>query len=70
MLSRPVKSSWREDEWRLENERLRGWLNGELRWDEPIHGQDCQNCLCEYDKMERVRLGEGRPRAKFRGGTT
>lgn len=26
---------------------------------------DVQNCLCEYDKYERVRLGEGRPRARY-----
>ena len=32
---------------------------------------DVQNILCEYDKYERVRLGEGRPRALYipgRGG--
>lgn len=32
-----------------------------------IHAQDVQNCLCEFDKMERVRLGQGRPRAKYKG---
>lgn len=26
---------------------------------------DLQNCLCEYDKYMRVRLGEGRPRALY-----
>jgi hypothetical protein len=26
---------------------------------------DVQNCTCEYDKIERVRLGEGRPRAIY-----
>ena len=25
----------------------------------------CEHSLCEYDKYERVRLGEGRPRAKY-----
>lgn len=34
----------------------------------PIHAQDLQNCLCEFDKYERVRLGEGRPRSKYSGG--
>lgn len=29
--------------------------------------QDLQNCLCEFDKYERVRLGEGRPRALYPG---
>ena len=30
--------------------------------------QDTQNVCCEFDKYERTRLGEGRPRLKFRGG--
>ena len=38
----------------------RGW--------EPLHYQDIQNCLCEFDKYERVRLGEGRPRSRYKGG--
>lgn len=33
----------------------------------PLHAQDVQNCLCEFDKYERVRLGEGRPRAFYNG---
>ncbi len=33
-----------------------------------IHAQDLQNCLCEFDKYERVRLGEGKPRSKYPGG--
>lgn len=28
---------------------------------------DFQNCLCEFDKYERVRLGEGRPKNKYPG---
>jgi hypothetical protein len=35
----------------------------------PIHAQDLQNCLCEFDKYERTRLGEGKPRSKYSGGT-
>ena len=30
-----------------------------------LDGQDLQNCLCEWDKYERVRLGQGRPRSKY-----
>lgn len=29
--------------------------------------RDVEHSLCEFDKYERVRLGEGRPRALFRG---
>lgn len=28
---------------------------------------DLQNCCCELDKYERVRLGEGRPKNKYKG---
>ena len=30
-----------------------------------LHAADLQNCLCEFDKMERVRLGEGKPKRRF-----
>jgi alpha-glutamyl/putrescinyl thymine pyrophosphorylase clade 1 len=30
-----------------------------------IHAQDWQNVLCEWDKYERVRNGEGRPRQRY-----
>jgi len=32
---------------------------------EPIRLSDITNCCCEFDKYERVRLGEGRPRSKY-----
>jgi hypothetical protein len=35
-----------------------------LAW-ESICAQDLQNCLCEYDKYERVRLGEGKPKQGY-----
>lgn len=31
-----------------------------------LHAQDLQNCLCEFDKVERVRLGEGTPKRRYR----
>lgn len=30
-----------------------------------LHAQDLQNCLCEFDKYMRVRLGEGTPKQKY-----
>jgi hypothetical protein len=33
----------------------------------PLHAQDIQNCLCEFDKYERVRLGQGYPRSTYPG---
>ena len=32
-----------------------------------ISGQDLQNCLCEFDKYERVRLGQGDARSHYQG---
>lgn len=32
-----------------------------------VHAQDLQGWLCEFDKYERVRLGEGRPRNLYPG---
>lgn len=31
-----------------------------------IHAQDLQNCLCEFDKYERARLGEGTPKQIYK----
>lgn len=69
VLGRPVRSPWSEDEWRLRLAELRTELLPRFRaegWEEP-HAQDVQNTLCEFDKMERARLGEGRPKQIFRG---
>ena len=30
--------------------------------------REIEHCLCEFDKYERVRLGEGRPRSKYKYG--
>ena len=29
--------------------------------------REIEHCLCEFDKYERIRLGQGRPRTKFNG---
>lgn len=30
-----------------------------------LHAQDIQNCLCEFDKYERARLAQGRPKQLY-----
>jgi hypothetical protein len=56
-----------EERWRSELTRLLHDVNAALKIDGgPLHAQDLQNCLCEFDKYERFRLGEGRPRARYR----
>lgn len=36
---------------------------------EPMHAQDIQNCLCEFDKYERARTGQGRPKQHYTPST-
>ena len=68
VLGRPVNSTWTEDEFRLRISELREAVLprfAELGWDTP-HAQDIQNCLCEFSKWERTRLGTGKPKQLFR----
>jgi hypothetical protein len=30
-----------------------------------LHAQDIQNCLCEFDKYMRVKLGQGTPKQLY-----
>lgn len=59
---------WQEDKWRLRLTALREEILpffAQHGWEQP-HAQDVQNMLCEFDKYERVRLGEGKPKQIFR----
>lgn len=57
---------WNELEWHLTlldlGKRVAPLLPSRMA---PLHAQDLQNCLCEFDKYERTRLGEGRPKQNF-----
>jgi hypothetical protein len=64
-----VDQSWSGDSWN----RTHSILCEELRplverqgWS-ALSAQDVQNCLCEFDKYERVRLGQGKPRSSYPG---
>jgi len=65
----PVDEPWKEEHWRRQLAELHEVLKPFLARVQmpPIHAQDLQNCLCEFDKYERVRLGEGRPKSKYPG---
>lgn len=60
VMGRDTDAPWREPEWYQCLMKLRTALKLDL------HAQDLQNCLCEFDKYERVRLGEGRPKQLYR----
>jgi hypothetical protein len=70
ILSRPVDAPWREEEWLAQARLLQlalGPLLREARMPR-MHLQDVQGiAMCEWDKHERVRLGEGRPKQRYNG---
>lgn len=72
VCDRPTPASWPGDTWREAMKELRAEIDWPLKRkldDESygLHAQDVQNCLCEFDKYERVRLGEGKPRSTYNG---
>ena len=68
VLDRPLTKGWNDKEFSLVLSELRGAVNYNLPpWMEELHAQDLQNCLCEFDKYERVRCSEGRPRSLYPG---
>lgn len=67
----PSKTGHRYPQWIRDVNYLRDAVNETftmLGWDK-LCAQDVQNCLCEFDKYERVRLGEGRPKSRYQGTT-
>lgn len=65
VVGRDKADAWREQDWKATMDVLRPELLRMLPFE--LHAQDVQNCLCEFDKYERVRLGEGRPRSTYPG---
>ncbi len=69
VYGKPVDYRWKDEEWLVNLLMLKSAV-GPMLLDAnmpPIHAQDLQNCLCEFDKYERVRLNEGRPRSNYPG---
>ena len=63
-----VDHHYSETHWRSDFAMLWQAVNKKLNWSESLTGQDLQNCLCEFDKYERARLGEGRPKQIYKQG--
>lgn len=71
LCDRPVNAPWKEEEWHENLLELQRKVNAELEkiGIPKLHAQDVQGiCCCEWDKYERARLGEGRPKTKYAGG--
>lgn len=69
LLGRPIANPWSKDDyaWHAALQRLQEDIAPEL---EQIGigrlcAQDLQNCLCEFDKYERMRLSEGKPKRRY-----
>lgn len=62
-----IDSPMTEAAWRVRLTQLHEALLKQLpKSFPPLHAQDVQNCLCEFDKYERVRLGEGTPKQLYK----
>lgn len=64
-----VDDPWREERWLEDLSALQTSVDRLMAKAKMprLHAQDLQNCLCEFDKYERVRLGEGKPRSLYPG---
>jgi hypothetical protein len=71
VFDRDVAATWPGRSWNEHLKELRAEidkpLHRELGYRLKLHAQDVQNCLCEFDKYERVRRGEGKPRSTYSG---
>lgn len=69
VLNRPFAANWRDDDWLkvLLEIYPKACIFAEKAKMPELHAQDFQGWLCEFDKYERVRLGEGSLRP-FDGG--
>ena len=67
VLGNDLNKDWKEGDWRSAFAKLLAACTPKIEaFKMPrISGQDLQNCLCEFDKYERVRLGQGTPRSKY-----
>lgn len=66
------QAKWNENEWFQKLDKLRQVIWKEMKEEKyafmpKVHAQDLQGWLCEFDKYERTRLGEGRPRNLYPG---
>ena len=63
IFGRPLDSKQKKPLFIQEMRDLLALLNNEPL---PLEMRDIEHCLCEFDKYERTRLGQGRPRARYK----
>jgi hypothetical protein len=64
VCGRPVNAPWQEHEWYAQLQRLAAATEGPLAEAgvPKLCLQNLQNCNCEFDKLERIKAGEGKVR--------
>jgi hypothetical protein len=69
VCGRSPETHWQDEEWRSQLGVLQAKIDPLVRAAcmPRLHAQDLQNCLCEFSKYERTRLGEGRPKQRYDG---
>lgn len=69
VLGRELNQPWKEEDWLWWLQNVARKVQHPLltKHNISVDNQDLQNCLCEFDKYERVRLGQGRPRSHYPG---
>jgi hypothetical protein len=69
LLGRSLNESWKEKEWYEDLCELRFHVLRDVGLPrlKQLDAQNIQNCLCEFDKYERARLGQGRPKSLYPG---
>jgi hypothetical protein len=69
VLGRAVNAPWTDWDWLRNLQSLHREIAPLVRAARmaTLHAQDLQNCCCEWDKYERVRLGQGTPRSRYPG---
>lgn len=65
VLGRDPDKGLSEAQFRHHLADLHDRVNRALKWEEPLTAQDLQNCLCEFSKYERTRLGTGVPKQLY-----
>lgn len=66
VMGRDYGRAMTETQFRHHMVPLREAVNKVLNWPEPLTAQDLQNCLCEFDKYERARVGDGEPKQLYK----
>lgn len=69
VMQRPADTRWPQGVWHSAFAQLYAAISPMVIKAKLPHlsAQDLQNCLCEFDKYQRVLLNEGRPRSTYQG---